>query len=783
MNNKIKILEILMLIFTLALTPIAMGFPTEKLACNGCHAYPPKLLNISTDMTETEIVNVGEEFTVNIDWSGGANDGQTQTAVKWPTDFSNIGIERDNSLFNITPILPELGTNASGSTSSTLTAPTKPGNYTVRVYVSTGNWNEIPTHETNFADINVTVLPNETTTIANLTTIEISPTSKTLDVNGTQSFEATALDQNNVPIEGIDISWTVENIDVGEINPVASITNANGTSTAIFNASANGSTMITAMNGTIIGTANVSVGVPMPPSKKGKNWSVKVGGESSDMSIQGLRYYPGIITINEGDSITWTFNTHEWHTVSFLTGQPPMPGSPESLSAMGGTTFDGTENISSGIMNDGAKYTLTFDKSGTFQYLCLIHPGMAGVVIVNPAGTPYPTNQGKYDKIGNQEFTIDLSRGQTLMDNVNVENIATDLSGNKITRTNIDIPIKTNTTVRLKPENNSGVSGTAKLEFVSPGQLQVSVELKGMGPENINSVDIRLGNSKFGGPILFTLNDVQAGTDGTGNSTTMIEGPPWFAIPSKGWFIETHRQGQEQPLASGNIVKHYVAALRFLPNTITINEGDTVEWKQLNGMMIHTVSFLATGQEPPEFIINDTINPEAVMATGGNVHNGAGSGFINSGILEPGDTYDLTFNVPGTYKYLCLIHDEMKMTGTIKVLPTSGTITGMVINDLNGNGRIDVNETGLQGWTINLLGIINETQVVTNQTTTDDNGAYMFNELPLGKYFISEELQTGFVPITNPAITTNIDMPKVSKKNFFNKPIVEMEGNLTGGGS
>jgi hypothetical protein len=94
---------------------------------------------------------------VGINWSGGANDGTTPTAVKWPTDFTLLGIVRDNALFNPTPILPVNGVNPAGTTQSTLTAPSTPGNYIVRVHVSDGTWSAIPDHETNFSDINVTV--------------------------------------------------------------------------------------------------------------------------------------------------------------------------------------------------------------------------------------------------------------------------------------------------------------------------------------------------------------------------------------------------------------------------------------------------------------------------------------------------------------------------------------------------------------------------------------------------------------------------------------------------
>ena len=50
----------------------------------------------------------------------------------------------------------------------------------------------------------------------------------------------------------------------------------------------------------------------------------------------------------------------------------------------------------------------------------------------------------------------------------------------------------------------------------------------------------------------------------------------------------------------------------------------------------------------------------------------AGTGYFNSGLLVAGvpdmpQEYSLTFTKPGTYKYLCQVHDASGMNGTITV--------------------------------------------------------------------------------------------------------------------
>jgi plastocyanin len=40
---------------------------------------------------------------------------------------------------------------------------------------------------------------------------------------------------------------------------------------------------------------------------------------------------------------------------------------------------------------------------------------------------------------------------------------------------------------------------------------------------------------------------------------------------------------------------------------------------------------------------------------------------LAGGLIEPGETYEVTLNEPGTYHYVCLPHEGQGMTGTIVV--------------------------------------------------------------------------------------------------------------------
>ncbi len=95
-----------------------------------------------------------------------------------------------------------------------------------------------------------------------LTTILTSPTSVTLNTTETQNFTATALDQNNTPMPGINISWTVSNSTVGNVTPLFAVTGPDGNVSAKFTALAVGTTNVTATNGTVSGWQTVTVTEP-----------------------------------------------------------------------------------------------------------------------------------------------------------------------------------------------------------------------------------------------------------------------------------------------------------------------------------------------------------------------------------------------------------------------------------------------------------------------------------------------------------------------------------------
>lgn len=99
-----------------------------------------------------------------------------------------------------------------------------------------------------------------------------------------------------------------------------------------------------------------------------------------------------------------------------------------------------------------------------------------------------------------------------------------------------------------------------------------------------------------------------------------------------------------------------------------------------------------------------------------------------------------------------------------KTCPTTGSISGMKYHDLNRNGKKDLNEPGLAGWTIRLK--LGKTVVTT---VTGADGSYSFTDLTPGTYRVREVHQKGWKRMSkNPKPIVLIAGASVTDVNFGN---------------
>jgi plastocyanin len=89
----------------------------------------------------------------------------------------------------------------------------------------------------------------------------------------------------------------------------------------------------------------------------------------------------------------------------------------------------------------------------------------------------------------------------------------------------------------------------------------------------------------------------------------------------------------------------------YVPRTITVRVGETVEWKNTSSKP-HTV----------------TIDPDKATNRA-DVALPANAPRVDSGYVPVGGTYRYTFKVPGTYKYFCTLDEGNGMVGEVIVKP------------------------------------------------------------------------------------------------------------------
>jgi len=333
-----------------------------------------------------------------------------------------------------------------------------------------------------------------------------------------------------------------------------------------------------------------------------QDWQATAGGESPDRGRQALGFLPNELWIHAGDSIRWTFPTHERHTLTFLKpgqtrppGFGPIFGIPVGCPGLtpDGSSFDGSACVTSGILRldqdaestaNAPTYSVVFPAAGNFKFVCLVHADMTGVVHVLNIADSLPHDQDFYDRQAQSERAVLLSDASRLR--------------GRGTPGDEDRGQSRDTDRRTPGDEDRGQSG-----------------------------DVAAGI----GEIITTT--------GAGSQTASL--------------------------------------MRFLRGTIFVRVGDTVEWTMLDPAISHTVTFGAEPADPrpPSANVLPT-SDGARHAVISSPTDSVNSGFLTSapqdraGLAQstPGVTrFLVTFTSPGTFNYICAIHDELGMTGTVIV--------------------------------------------------------------------------------------------------------------------
>jgi len=165
-------------------------------------------------------------------------------------------------------------------------------------------------------------------------------------------------------------------------------------------------------------------------------------------------YFRKTVTIHRGDRVRWRING--FHSVTFVpageappplilpdparpvagvndangdpfwfNGQPTLAPNPDAVLPVGGKRFDPEELRNSGLplaQGPPPPYTLRFNRRGTFRYLCVVHPGMAGRVKVRRASADIATKR-QDRRAARREQRAHLQRVQRLTTGLGTEDL------------------------------------------------------------------------------------------------------------------------------------------------------------------------------------------------------------------------------------------------------------------------------------------------------------------------------------------------------------------------
>jgi plastocyanin len=155
----------------------------------------------------------------------------------------------------------------------------------------------------------------------------------------------------------------------------------------------------------------------VPVSIQAETWQLAVGAQSGDKARQVLAFLPNEIWIHAGDTINWTVDADEIHTITFLSvGQVRPPffvGCPGF--SVGAASFDGSTCVSTPPMVSGQTFNVMLPSPGNFKLVCLVHPDMTAVVHVLDPSAPLPHDQSFYDEEAADQahnLLAELNQGQ-----------------------------------------------------------------------------------------------------------------------------------------------------------------------------------------------------------------------------------------------------------------------------------------------------------------------------------------------------------------------------------
>ena len=296
---------------------------------------------------------------------------------------------------------------------------------------------------------------------------------------------------------------------------------------------------------------------------KPRTWYVSIGTQrhntidNRNVTLTGLSFYPSTITIDVGDTITWTVDTTVSQTIRFSNGDPPPPPSSAiAESATGGHTCCAIGiQVSSGLLVAHDTYSLTFTTTGVYDYISDTTEGMQGVVVVQKKGSSYPESQNYLNKLANQEELADIEAARQIEHSHIDEIKSSQRRASNLKQLSIHAPMKAR--IVLSSTSGSGAEGIAKID-ASAESINASADVYRLQPTTkyIMAIERGICTMTSEASTVSESQPIAASSSGYAHlhiNTTITNQP---GIPEAGWFIAIENASNNSIVTCGNISYH-----------------------------------------------------------------------------------------------------------------------------------------------------------------------------------------------------------------------------------
>ena len=325
-------------------------------------------------------------------------------------------------------------------------------------------------------------------------------------------------------------------------------------------------------------------------------------------------YSPYRITVDEGETITWYNADSAIHTV---TSGTPDGGGPTGV-------FD------SGAMNSGESYSSKIYSSGTYDYFCMVHPWMQGIVSVNkaytpPTYTPPTSDSGKIDVSGiSVSYSITGGKLQAITPDIDAKILIISIDATNDGSITLTLP-------RTLIDAKRG--GSDDSFYVLVDGEEISFDEKTMSSARIVTMSFPRGAEELeivGTKIINTTPTYTPPSYTPPTYTPPVTIPPGMniVIPSG-----TGSPGCENTNSC------------YEPRTFSAGKYSTITWFNSDSAA-HTVTSGTPGNGP--------------------------DGNFDSGLFMSGASFSHRFNDDGTYPYFCMVHPWME--GKVSITRSGATI-------------------------------------------------------------------------------------------------------------